>query len=282
MSLPRYGKSFPKYRRTSPKPWKYTIAPIVGDIEMTTHSPSWCHVNQSLTPSSKRTRVAGSAYKDKSNKSVSWFTKHKRCNNAIRKHYKQVRFLKEVQVCNIASNSNVQYLTTENIKHNRVVCDGGDTIDDCIEPDILRSDMQVLRVRNSDLWVAETGNATLGLHFTLPIDKRPIFVRLPRNDSLGILNDGRSVCSAIRSCTSTQRQSLVWGNQNQVFIEKNNKYCCVGAQPGRAQQGVQSGFYRMKYGFESKDWDTLHNLLRCAEYAFNKYMDTDIIRHISC
>jgi hypothetical protein len=67
-----------------------------------------------------------------------------------------------------------------------------------------------------------------------------------------------------------------------VFIENKNKYCCVGAQPGRAQKGVQSGFYRMKHGFESKDWDTLHNLLRRAEYAFDKYMDTDIIRHISC
>jgi hypothetical protein len=73
-----------------------TITPIVGDIEMTTHSPSWCHVNQSLTPSSKRTRVAASAYKDTSFKSAPRFTKHKRCNNAIRKHYKQVRFLKEV------------------------------------------------------------------------------------------------------------------------------------------------------------------------------------------
>jgi hypothetical protein len=185
-------------------------------------------------------------------------------------------------VCNIASNSNVQYLTTENIKHNSVVCDGGDTIDDAIEADILQSNIQVLRKHNGDLWVADTGNATLGLHFTSPIDKRPIFVRLPRNDSLGILNDGRSVCSAMRSCASTQRQSLVRGNQNQVFIEKNNKYCCVGAQPGRAKWGVQSGFYRMKYGFESKDWDTLHNLLRCSEYAFDKCMDTDIIRHISC
>jgi hypothetical protein len=67
-----------------------------------------------------------------------------------------------------------------------------------------------------------------------------------------------------------------------VFIEKKNKYCCVGAQPGRAQKGVQSGFYRMKNGFESKDWDTLHNLLKRKEYAFDKYMDADIIRHISC
>jgi hypothetical protein len=166
-----------------------TIAPIIGDFALTTHSP-WCHVNQSQTLSSKRTQVAASAFKDKSHKLASRITKHKRCPNANQKHYKQVRFLKEVQVCNIASNNNVQYLTTDNIKHHIVVCDGGDTIDDAIQPDIIRSDVQVLRIRNGDLWTADTGNATLGLRFTSPSDKMPVFIRLPRNESLGIMNDG--------------------------------------------------------------------------------------------
>jgi hypothetical protein len=34
-------------------------------------------------------------------------------------------------------------------------------------------------------------------------------------------------------------------------MENGNKYCCVGAQPGRAERGVQSGLYRLKYGFLS-------------------------------
>jgi hypothetical protein len=75
---------------------------------------------------------------------------------------------------------------------------------------------------------------------------------------------------------------LARGKKNHVFTENNNKYCCVGAQPGRAQKGVLSGLYRLKHGFESKDWDTLHKLLKRAEYAFDRYMNTDIIRHISC
>ena len=39
-----------------------TVAPSIHDLDLTTHSP-WCHVNKSQTPSSKRTRVAASAFK---------------------------------------------------------------------------------------------------------------------------------------------------------------------------------------------------------------------------
>jgi hypothetical protein len=65
-------------------------------------------------------------------------------------------------------------------------------------------------------------------------------------------------------------------------MENGNKYCCVGAQPGRAERGVQSGLYRLKYRFLSKEWDSIHRVLKRTEYAFDSYMDTDIIRQISC
>ena len=58
--LPSHAGTKPFHATSIIKPGT-TIAPIVGDFELTTHSPSWCHVNQSLTPSSKRTRVAASA-----------------------------------------------------------------------------------------------------------------------------------------------------------------------------------------------------------------------------
>jgi hypothetical protein len=63
-------------------------------------------------------------------------------------------------------------------------------------------------------------------------------------------------------------------------MESGNKYCCVGAQPGRAEIGVQSGVYRPKYEFPSKEWDSIHRVLKHTEYALDRYMDTDIIRHI--
>ncbi len=67
-----------------------------------------------------------------------------------------------------------------------------------------------------------------------------------------------------------------------VFTENGNKYCCIVAQPGRAERGVQSGLYSLKYRFPSKEWDSIHRVLKPTEYAFDRYMDTDIIGHISC
>ncbi len=134
-----------------------------------------------------------------------------------------------------------------------------------------------LRIRDGNLWVADTINVSLGLRFIWPGETSPVFIRLPRNELLGIMNDGLSICSAMRSCASTQQQSLARGTQNHVFTENSNKYCCVGAQPGRAKRGVLTGLYRLKNGFPSNEWDSIHKLLKHVEYAFDRFMDTDII-----
>jgi hypothetical protein len=96
------------------------------------------------------------------------------------------------------------------------------------------------------------------------------------------MDNGNNICRAMKTCALTQRKSLARGTNNHVFMEVGNKYCCLGAQLGRAQRGVQSGLYRLKYGFPSVEWDVLHRLLKRAEHAFDMYMDTEIIRHISC
>ncbi len=67
------------------------------------------------------------------------------------------------------------------------------------------------------------------------------------------------------------------GHKQPHFHEEWNKYCCVGAQPGRAERGVKSGLYMLNYGFPSKEWDSIHRVLKHVEYSFNRYMDTDII-----
>ena len=90
------------------------------------------------------------------------------------------------------------------------------------------------------------------------------------------MNNGHSLCMAMRTSAFTQPQSLSRGTKNRVFTEDGNKYCCIGAQPGRAERGVQSGLYRLKHGFPSEQWDSLHNVIMCAEYAFDMYMGTDI------
>ena len=85
----------------------------------------------------------------------------------------------------------------------------------------------------------------------------------------------------MRTCALTQYQTLPRGQKNCIFTEDGNKYCCIGAQPGRAERGVQSGLYRLKHGLPSEEWDLLHKALKHAEYAFDMYMDTNVIRHIS-
>ncbi len=61
-----------------------TITPIIGGATLTSH-PSWCHVNKSNTPSSKRTQVAACAFRGKSHSPASRMTKHKRDTNTNRK-----------------------------------------------------------------------------------------------------------------------------------------------------------------------------------------------------
>jgi hypothetical protein len=113
----------------------------------------------------------------------------------------------------------------------------------------------------------------------MPGESLPVFICLPRDESLGIMSNGQSICKAMQSCTLTQRQSLARGTNNHVFMENGDKYCCISAQPGKAERGVQSGLYRLKYGFPS---NSIHRVLKHLEYAFDRYMDTDIIQHISC
>ncbi len=138
----------------------------------------------------------------------------------------------------------------------------------------------MLKISNWDLWLADAGNPTIGLRLILQGKSSPVFIHLPWNKSLIILSNGRSMCTAMHSCAWTQPQSLSRGKHNYVFTEDNNKYYCVGLQPGRAKRGVQSGLYKLKYGFPSSDWDCVHKVLKRAEYAFDTFMETDEIQHI--
>jgi hypothetical protein len=77
-----------------------------------THPP-WCHASKSKSSSSRRTQVTANAYKDKPHKSARHTTKHKRGVNANRKWYKQIKYLKDKQVCNVASNRRVHYMSLD-------------------------------------------------------------------------------------------------------------------------------------------------------------------------
>ncbi len=188
--------------------------------------------------------------------------------------------LKDVVVGNGPLKLNVRCLSLDELKNNIVVCDGGATDLDAIKD---TSDILCLCVRKDDLWVAGTVNGSLGLRYTVKGgDNSPVFICLPREESINIMKDGQSLCTAMRTCALTQRQTLTRGKKSCVFTEDGNKYCCIGAQPGRAESGVQSGFYRLKHGLPTKEWDLLHKILKRAEFVFDRYLDTKVVRHISC
>ncbi len=106
---------------------------IVEDlVGRNTHSP-WCQVSKSNSLLSRRTQVAANAYKEKPHKSARCTMKYQRGINSNRKRYKKIKYLKDVQVCNVASNRRVQYMSSDYIRKKIVVCDGGDTTSNAIK-----------------------------------------------------------------------------------------------------------------------------------------------------
>jgi hypothetical protein len=244
--------------------------------------PIWCHVSKSNTPSSIQTRVAALAYLNKQNEYISdskkhHRTKHKRHLNEIRKKRKQDKNVENVAFLSIPAS---KHLPLEYIKNNVVVCDEGESLSTINKEIHADKSIHILRISKLDLWVADTKNCALGLRLILPGESFPIFICLPRTKLLEIMCHGKDVCAAMRSCTDTQRQSLSRGMSNRVFTDDGNKYYCVGAQPGRATRGVQSGLYKLKHGYPDQHWDCVHNVLKRAESAFDMFINTDVIRHI--
>jgi hypothetical protein len=83
--------------------------------------------------------------------SAFWTTKHKRDVSTNKKQFKQVQFLKDVKVCNVASGRRVKLMTKDDIKRHIVVCDGCDTADDCINPDTSSTNVHLIRIQGSTL-----------------------------------------------------------------------------------------------------------------------------------
>ena len=71
-------------------------------------------------------------------------------------------------------------LTLNFIRKKSVVCDGGAT-----ESDALKSKYGIiyLRIREGDLWVCDTINASIGLRYRVKDgDNSPVFIHLPREE----------------------------------------------------------------------------------------------------
>jgi hypothetical protein len=167
--------------------------------------PNWCHVDKSNTPSSARTRVAALAYISKRNDTSKRSTNHHRRLNQNRKSSKQRSQLKDCKMPTIVS-PNVKQLNSKFIKSTIVICDGGTHL-----PTINTEDSAencILSISRGDLWVHDTTNPLLGLRMLLPSVNSPVFICLPQQQSLLLMNNGSSICQAMNFCAETQPQSL--------------------------------------------------------------------------
>ncbi len=89
-------------------------------------------------------------------------------------------------------------MSLDYIRKNIVVCNGGDTTSNAIKNISAIKNVHYLQIRDGDLWVADTANASIGLRFILPGESLPVFIHLPRDKSLGIMNNDRRICKAMR------------------------------------------------------------------------------------
>ena len=81
-------------------------------------------------------------------------------------------------------------MSSDYIRKNIDVCNRGDTTSDAIQNTLALNSVHYLQIRDGDLWVADTANASIGLRFILPGESSPILICLPRDESLGIMNNG--------------------------------------------------------------------------------------------
>ncbi len=59
-------------------------------------------------------------------------------------------------------------MSLDYIRKNIVVCDRGDTTSDAIKNTTALNSVHYLQIRDGDLWVADTANASIGIRFILP------------------------------------------------------------------------------------------------------------------
>ncbi len=89
------------------------------------------------------------------------------------------------------------------------------------------------------------------------------------------------ICAAMCSCAQTQHShNLYQGVGGTMFLQIMiiNITPLVHNQEEQKEESNQS--YKMKHGFLNHLWDCIHKVLKRAEYAFNMFMDTEVIWYI--
>jgi len=236
-----------------------------------------CHTYASKKGnSSKRTRAAAGAF-------IKWSSAQLLGRNRVRnrvgylwrKVVKQHSKLLYVEVTKKLEGIQKKF-TASYLKNNVVVFDGGDVGEEKLKNQG-GGRWKCSKISTGGLHVCSPPNATTGVAYQTVADLEPRFVLLPRNESLKINSDGKSLCEAMLGIMKSQK-NLKRGKSKQVFSD--SKYCCVGSKARRNAPGVEPGTFKIEDGVECKDWDEVVKSITRGEHAFNGYVGTDVSRRM--
>ena len=237
--------------------------------------PTHCHTFASKKGrSSMRTRAAAGSYY----KFTSSIQLGRNCIRNRVKHYRKKVCKQRKQLFNITEDDAMlcarKKYTTEYLKRNVVVFDGGDPGEETIELNNNGARWRCASVQAGGLVICHPPDHDTGLTHQGDEVSEPTFILLPRKCSLRINKDGRALCDSMKNVMVAQN-NLKRGKSKQVFSK--NKYCCVGAKPRRYAPGVEPGHYKLENGVSKEDWDVLVMAIRRGEHAFCGYAGTDVI-----
>ncbi len=134
-----------------------------GDASLETRLeiPNWCYAHKLQLPSSRRTCATAAEYRIVLQIHQGHSMNHRRYVSMNCKRFKQRNYLRKVKSRKVAS-LNIQCLSTDFIKNNIVVCDGGNDHKRVLSPP-LNTTWHCLRICNGDLRVAGSVNPNIGL-----------------------------------------------------------------------------------------------------------------------
>ena len=224
--------------------------------------------------SSQRTRAAaGAFYKWCSSTLVKRHTMRRRIRYFWKKRSKQQSKLIHITETDNMKKARAKF-SDAYLRRNVVVFDGGDRGVPTLNGSGAK--WKSTRIEGGDLEICNPSCSRVGIAYEIE-EGEPVFILLPRDESIKINSNGKKLCDAMRKVMK-ETNNIPRGNSKQVFSD--SKYCCLGAKPRRAAPGVTPRIYREEDGVLKEDWDEMITAITRGEYAFERYAGTDAICRI--
>ena len=152
----------------------------------------------------------------------------------------------------------------------------------CIIPNSCEKKWMCCSILSGHLFVPALPPPNFGLvhhHPTLSVTSVQPYKLLPRRDALRSTHLLRSttrvneLCFALDAFEKIQRRSLKRGKARPIF--RDNKYACVGKQPGRASAGVSDTYHLSKV--DEGHLETVVSYVRKLEHLFASFAESEVV-----